>query len=50
MTAYVIENNNGEYWSSTYGWTDLEDADLYTYEEHMILLLPIDGLWVCIER
>lgn len=51
MTAYVIENSNGLYWSCNYGWTDdLEDADLYTYEEHMILNLPIDGQWVCIER
>ena len=49
MTAYVIESK-GLYWSSTYGWTDLDDADLFTYEEHMILRPPIDGKWVCIER
>ena len=36
MGAYVIERN-GLYWSSTYGWTDLDNADLYTYEEHMCL-------------
>ena len=50
MTAYVIENSNGLYWSNTYGWTDLDDADLFRYEEHMILMPPIGGKWVCIER
>ena len=48
MTAYVIESN-GLYWSCNYGWADLEDADLYTYEEHMCLNLPIDGQWVCLD-
>ena len=49
MTAYVIESK-GLYWSSTYGWADLDDADLFTYEEHMNLNLPIDGQWVRIDR
>jgi hypothetical protein len=49
MTAYVIESN-GLYWSSTYGWADLDDADLFTYEEHMNLpLAKIDGQWVCLD-
>ena len=49
MTAYVIENGNGLYWSSTYGWADLDDADLFTYEEHMNLNLPIDGQWIFLD-
>ena len=50
MTAYVIENSNGLYWSSKYGWTDLDDADLFKYDERMNLNLPIDGQWVRIDR
>ena len=50
MTHYVIENSNGEYWSCNYGWAEFYDADLYTYEEHMNLNLPIDGQWLCIEE
>ena len=49
MTAYVIERE-GLYWSSTYGWADLDDADLFSYEEHMNLNAPADSQWVCIER
>lgn len=50
MTAYVIERN-GLYFSSTYGWTtDLDNADLFRYEEHMCLKPHIGGQWVCIER
>ena len=48
MSAYVIESN-GLYWSSTYGWTELDDADLFTYEERMNLNLPIGGAWAYVE-
>jgi len=49
MTAYVIERE-GLYWSGPYVWGDLDDAALFTYEEHMCLNPPIGGTWVCIER
>ena len=49
MTAYVIESK-GLYWSNTYGWTDLDDSDLFTYKERMCLNPPIGGQWVRIDR
>ena len=47
---YVIKmkpyyTNETFFWSSTYGWTDLDDADLFSYEESMCLRLPMDGEW-----
>lgn len=37
------------FWSSTYGWTTLDNADLFSYEESMCLPPPIDGHWINIE-
>ena len=59
MTAYAIESD-GLFWSSSYGWTDLDNADLFTYEEHMSLKVrdgtiskPFasrdNGAWVCLD-
>lgn len=46
--TYAIESN-GLFWSNIYGWADLDDADLFTYEERMSLNLPIGGAWVCLD-
>lgn len=48
--SYVIKmkpyfTNVPCFWSSTHGWTNLADADLFSYEESMCLRLPMDGEW-----
>lgn len=47
--AYVMKNTSPAdedlFWSCTYGWADLESADLYRYEEHMCLALPDGCEW-----
>lgn len=48
--SYVIKlkpyfTNVPCFWSNTDGWTDLDDADLFSYEESMCLRLPMNGEW-----
>ena len=47
---YVIKSKE-LYWSNQYGWIDnVNDADLFSYEETMMLMLPIDGEWCNVEE
>ena len=48
--SYVIKmkpyfTNVPCFWSSNYGWADLDDADQYNQEEMMCLSLPMNGEW-----
>ena len=44
MKPYYIDEIM--YWSNKYGWTsNLNEADLFSYEETICLRLPIDGEW-----
>lgn len=39
------------FWSNRHGWTpNLNDADLFSYEESMCLSLPMDGEWYMLEE
>ena len=51
MTYYVIKQTNSElYWSSNYGWSSLDDADTFSYEEHMMFPMLIKtSEWVCMD-
>ena len=45
--AYVLKKISEDlFWSCTRGWTtDLNEADMYSYEEHMCLALPDGCEW-----
>jgi len=45
----VNENDNGLFWSNTYGWIDNDDNTtelaIFSKEEKEIFNLPIEGKW-----
>jgi hypothetical protein len=49
MAEYIIAGtDNGErvYWSNTWGWTGIEQAERFTDYESRHLNLPVGGVWV----
>ena len=44
--AYIIENDDGDVWSNTDGWTDGDNFDTFTELERETLNLPMGGHWV----
>ena len=42
-------NVRNVFWSNRHGWTNLDNADLFSYEESMCLPAPINAQWVNIE-
>jgi len=48
---YAIKSKEGLFWSSQHGWTDnLNDADMFSYEETYMFMLPMDGEWYMLEE
>ncbi len=53
MINYRITNNFNSseklYWNNEYGWTSIEEADVFSQYEFQIFNLPIGGSWELIE-
>jgi hypothetical protein len=46
MSSYIIENENGDAWSNSEGWTDGDDYETFSETERATLTLPTGGHWV----
>lgn len=51
IEIYLVANTDEDeheqlWWSNYQGWVSIDDADVYTPDEHDTLRLPMGGKWV----
>lgn len=44
--GWIIQSDNDDAWSNTYGWVDNDTYDTFTPEERETMQLPAGGRWV----
>lgn len=46
MFVVINKDNQHEFWSNEFGWTDFEEADYFTEDEKQDYNAPLGGEWI----